>query len=789
MSKFAHLHVYTGYTNPEGVCDLRELAEKAQALGMEALAITDKNVMFGVPDFIRVCKCYKIKPIVGCEVTVGTEKDHHPIVLLCENMAGYENLVHLVSGAWLRSNGETPIVEFYSLKTHNEGLIALSGGPDSEINALLLSGDKEKAKAAVRWYRRNFGAENFFIELQSHGLPEESWLLSGLAELAKEMGVQTVATNAVHYVEKKDADFQSVRECIALGLTEGEYYGMGLPTDEYYLKSEEEMLDLFYGYEDAVTNAGKIAKRCACPDLFRWFSVPPFETPNGEPAAQFFREICRNGLEERLGWNLLPEHRARLEYELDVIEKSGAVDYFLFVWDTARYAKDNCISFGPGRGAAPGCLALYACGVTEIDPVKHGLIFERFMNPERTTMPDVDIDVATQDRRWLLSDLEKKYKHNREYMASVCCLNRGYSDGHALREICEALEIKKEEMYDKPVWLATEFVRTAEEEVLRGGVNVSSPRSIREKRIHRLSMLCDAFRRNGDLLRSVCRHACKIAILTIDETLDLIPLIRDKDGVVMTQYDKTALGWCGVLDMDFTPLDVLGMLDTATEIIQWKEPDFHLDAIDLADKDTFDMLRMGESESVFSFDSENGRNLLEESFPDSMTDLAAIYALDRPGTEDFIPDYLAAKLHPETVTYRTPALEPILKETGGVILYQEQIMEILHTLAGYSMGRADLVRRAIAKRMPEVLKMQREVFVYGSDGKDGLPAYDGCLKRGIEKETANAVFDDIEKYCCYAVCKAHAVPYALLAYRTAYLKCHYPEEWEAAVEKAETTDD
>lgn len=710
MNTFAHLHVYTGFTNPEGVCDIRDLVEKARENGMEALAITDKNVMFGVPDFIRTCERYNLKPIVGCEVTVGTADEHSPLVLLCEDMTGYKNLVRLVSDAWLQSAGGTPIVPLQALKKRSDGLIALSAGPEGEIAKALLSGEREKAVRAAVFYRCVFGPDGFYIELQDHGLQKEKELLPLLLELAKDTKLQTVATNAVHYVDKEDAELQKIRACIALGLSEQEYAGKGHQTDEYYLKSEEEMIKRFYGYEDAVTNAGKIAERCACPDLFRWFSVPPFRTPNGEHAGKYFRELCLNGLKERMGGVIPPEYKQRLEEEILYIRKMGYADYFLLIWDVVRYAKSVEITVGPGRGAATGCLALFACGVTEVDPIKHGLLFERFMNPERIALPDLDIDVAPRDRSALVRYLEEKYGEGRVF--SVCSLRTGCF------EIC----------------------------------------------------------------------GYKTAILT-DESVELIPLIRNEDGVGITQYERLGLERFGALDVNLLPLNVLGALDTAVKLIREKEPDFRLDAIDLKDKETFDMLCRGDSKSVFSFDSENWRNLLEESFPDSMADLAALYALDRPGTEDFIRKYLEAKLHPETVTYRTPELEPILKETGGGILYQEQVMEILHTLAGYSMAHTDFARRAFAKRMPEVLKQQREVFVYGSNEKDGLPACDGCLKRGIDEETANAVFDDIEKYCPYAFCKSHAVAYTLLAYRTAYLKCHYPEEWEAAVEKNEADED
>ncbi len=712
MNTFAHLHVYTGFTNPEGVCDIRDLVEKARENDMEALAITDKNVMFGVPDFIRACQRFNLKPIVGCEVTVGTADEHSPLVLLCENMTGYKNLVRLVSDAWLQSDGVTPVVPLQALKKRSDGLIALSAGPEGEIAKALLSGEREKAVRSAVFYRCVFGPDGFYIELQDHGLQKEKELLPLLLELAKDTKLQTVATNAVHYVNKEDAELQKIRACIALGMTEAEGAGTGLETDEYYLKHRVEMEYRFHGYEEAVKNAGKIAARCSgdlglFPDLV---SLPPFQTPNGEHAGKYFRELCLNGLKERLGGVIPPEYEQRLEEEILHIRKMGYADYFLLIWDAVQYAKSLGITVGPGRAAEPGCLALYACGVTEVDPIKHGLLFERFMNPERIALPDIDIDVAPRDRSALVRYLEEKHGEGRVF--SVCSLRTGYY------EIC----------------------------------------------------------------------GYKTAILT-DESVELIPLIRNENGVVITQYEGLGLERFGALDVNILPLNVLGTLDKAIRRIREKEPDFRLDEIDLADQETFDMLRMGKSESVFAFENESMRELLKKAFPNSMADLAAIYALDRPGTEDFIQEYLEAKLHPENVTYRTPELEPILKETGGVILYQEQIMEILRTLAGYSLAHADLVRRAIAKRMPEVLKQQREVFVDGGDGKDGLPACDGCLKRGIDKETANAVFDDIEKYCPYAFNKSHAVSYTLLAYRTAYLKCHYPEEWEAAVEKSAAADD
>lgn len=712
MNTFAHLHVYTGFTNPEGVCDIRDLVEKARENDMEALAITDKNVMFGVPDFIQACQRFNLKPIVGCEVTVGTADEHFPLVLLCEDMTGYKNLVRLVSDAWLQSDGLTPVVPLQALKKRSDGLIALSAGPEGEIAKALLSGEREKAVRAAVFYRCVFGPDGFYIELQDHGLQKEKELLPLLLELAKDTKLQTVATNAVHYVDKEDAELQKIRACIALGMTEAECAGTGLETDEYYLKHRVEMEYRFHGYEEAMKNAGKIAARCSgdlglFPDLV---SLPPFQTLNGEHAGKYFRDLCLNGLKERMGGVIPPEYEQRLEEEILHISKMGYADYFLLIWDAVQYAKSRGITVGPGRAAQPGCLALYACGVTEVDPIKHGLLFERFMNPERIALPDIDIDVAPRDRSALVRYLEEKHGEGRVF--SVCSLRSGYY------EIC----------------------------------------------------------------------GYKTAILT-DESVELIPLIRNENGVVITQYEGLGLERFGALDVNILPLNVLGTLDKAIRRIREKEPDFRLDEIDLADQETFDMLRMGKSESVFAFENESMRELLKKAFPNSMADLAAIYALDRPGTEDFIQEYLEAKLHPENVTYRTPELEPILKETGGVILYQEQIMEILRTLAGYSLAHADLVRRAIAKRMPEVLKQQREVFVDGGDGKDDMPACDGCLKRGIDKETANAVFDDIEKYCPYAFNKSHAVSYTLLAYRTAYLKCHYPEEWEAAVEKSAAADD
>lgn len=784
MNTFAHLHVYTGFTNPEGVCDIRDLVEQARENGMEALAITDKNVMFGVPDFIWTCEHYNLKPIVGCEVTVGTADEHSPLVLLCEDMTGYKNLVRLVSDAWLQSDGGTPIVPLQALKKRSDGLIALSAGPEGEIAKALLSGEREKAVRAAVFYRCVFGPDGFYIELQDHGLQKEKELLPLLLELAKETKLQTVATNAVHYVDKEDAELQKIRACIALGLSEQEYAGKGHQTDEYYLKSEEEMIKRFYGYEDAVTNAGKIAERCACPDLFRWFSVPPFRTPNGEHAGKYFREVCLNGLKERMGGVIPPEYKQRLEEEILHIRKMGYADYFLLIWDAVQYAKSAGIPVGPGRGPAPSCLALYACGVTEVDPVKYGLNSERFMNPERITTPDIDIDVAPQDRDRLIRYLKEKYGEERVF--PVCSLRTGYSEIHAIQEIGRVLGIEKKRIYDYLDEIGVNRHYFSIVSAIQDG-EVAYYRSIHrpDKRLDRLIRLVYDFYRRADynLLYSVGVHPCKLAILT-DETVDMIPLIKKEDGVVMTQYEKTwALKRFGALDVDFTPLNVLGTLDAADKRIREKEPDFRLDEIDLADQETFDMLRMGKSKSVFGFENESMQDLLKEAFPESMADLAALYALDRPGTEDFILEYLEAKRNSETVTYRTPALEPILKETGGLILYQEQVMDILYTLAGYSMSRADLARRAIANRMPEVLKLQREVFVYGSDKKDGLPACDGCLKRGIDEETANAVFDDIEKHCPYAFCKSHAVSYALLAYRTAYLKCHYPEEWEAAVKK------
>lgn len=792
MNTFAHLHVYTGYTNPEGVCDIRELVETAKDLGMKALAITDKNVMFGVPDFIRACKRFDFKPIVGCEVTVGTADERYDLVLLCENMTGYKNLVRLISDAWIESDGVSPVVTFDALDTHSEGLIALCARPDGKTNAPFLRGDKEKAKAAALRFRRIFGAENFFIELQSHGLPEENRLLSELAELAKEMGVQTVAANAVHYVYKTDAELQKIRACIALGLTEQEYAGEGLQTDEYYLKSEDEMIKCFYGYEDAVTNAGKIADRC-CGDLglFRdLVSLPPFQTPNGEHAGRYFQEICLTGLKERLGGVIPREYKQRLEEEILYIRKMGYADYFLLIWDAVRYAKSVGIPVGPGRGAAPGCLALYACGVTEVDPVKYGLLFERFMNPERVTIPDIDIDVAPRNGHVLIRYLEEKYGES--HVIPVCSLQTDYYSGFTLlEEIGRMLGIAGTLIYDfsdeiglwKRYFSISAAIKAGETERYRST-------HLPDERFDRLIELYNAFSRRADLCLLHLANALdyKIAIFT-DEITEMIPLIKNQDGVVMTQYDKTALDWCGALDENILPLNVLGTLDKAIRRIREKEPDFRLDTIDLADKETFDMLRMGKSESVFSFENESMRELLKEAFPSSMADLTALYALYRPGPDDYIQKYLETKRRPETVTYRTSELEPILKETCGIILYQEQVMEILHKLAGYSMAHADLARRAINKKRPDVLKKQRELFVYGSDGKDGLPACDGCLKRGIDKETANAVFDDIEKYCPYAFNKSHAVSYALLAYRTAYLKCHYPEEWEAAVEKNEAAED
>ena len=778
---FAHLHVHTEYSLLDGACRMERLLDAAKEMGQTAVAITDHGCMYGVVEFYKAAKKRGIQPILGCEVYVARrtrfdkvhelDGENRHLVLLCENETGYHNLLALVSKAWVEGFYSKPRVDLDLLREHHEGLIALSACLAGEIPRALTRGDYEGAREAALRYEGIFGRGNFYLELQDHGMAEQKRINPQLIRLSRETGIPLVATNDCHYIAPEDSRMHRVLLCIQTGRTIEDENAMEFGSEEFYFKSEEEMRALFPDVPEAADNTVKIAQRCQVELEFGKTKLPAFFTPDGSDNLEFFHRLCQEGLARRYGENPPQEYRDRLEYEIRVISQMGYVNYYLIVWDFIRYARSVGIPVGPGRGSGAGSLAAYCVGITNVDPMRYDLLFERFLNPERVSMPDFDIDFSDERRDEIIGYVVDKY--GADHVAQIVTFGTMAARG-ALRDVGRALNIpyNKVDQVAKLVPLSLGMtLDTAMKQSKELREKVEADPQVKE--------LWDMARKVEGMPRHASTHAAGV-VITDKPVMDYVPLSKNDDAVV-TQYTMTAIEELGLLKMDFLGLRNLSVIDHAEKLVRRREAGFSIEAAPEDDRAVFRMLSEGHSEGVFQLESPGMKRLLVQAQPACVEDLIAIISLYRPGPMQFIPQYLESRKNPESVHYRHPLLRPILEPTGGCIIYQEQVMQIFRDLAGYSLGRADIVRRAMAKKKHDVLEREREVFLHGQQREDGTWEVDGCLRRGVDQQTALELFKEIESFASYAFNKPHAAGYAVVAYQTAYLKCHYPCEYMAAL--------
>ena len=777
---FVHLHVHTEYSLLDGACRIERLLDRAKELGQEAVAITDHGNMYGVIDFYKAAKARGVKPIIGCEVYVAKrtrfdkvhelDGENRHLVLLCKDETGYKNLIAMVSKAWTEGFYSKPRVDFELLEQHHEGLIALSACLAGEIPRALSRNDYDGAKEAALRYQEIFGEGNFFLELQDHGLDEQHYVNPSIIKLSRETGIPLVLTNDCHYVLPEDHEMHHVLICIQTGKTLEDDDTLEFGSNEFYFKSEDEMRALFPEVPQAADNTVKIAERCNVELEFGKTKLPRFDTPGGDNL-NYFKTLCFVGLKRRYGEDPEQSLVDRLNYEIDVISSMGYVNYYLIVWDFIRYAKSVDIPVGPGRGSGVGSLAAYCVGITNVDPVRYGLIFERFLNPERVTMPDFDIDFSDERRDEIIQYVLEKY--GADHVAQIVTFGTMAARG-ALRDVGRAMAVPYNKVDQVAKQVPMELNMTLDE-ALRRSQGLRTQYETDEQ----VGALIDMARKLEGMPRHASTHAAGV-VITDRPVMEYVPLAKNDEAVV-TQFTMTAIEELGLLKMDFLGLRNLSVIDHAQKLIQQEQPDFDIEKIPDGDPETFQMLQRADSVGVFQFESGGMKRLLSQAEPESVEDLTAIISLYRPGPMQFIPMYVENRRHPEKVKYRHELLRPILEVTYGCIIYQEQVMQIFRDLAGYSLGRADIVRRAMSKKKHDVLEREGEIFLHGLKREDGTWEVEGCLKRGVDEPTAKELFREIQDFASYAFNKSHAAAYALVAYQTAFLKRHYPKEYMASL--------
>ena len=773
---FAHLHVHTEYSLLDGACRIKDLPKLVKEMGQTACAITDHGVMYGAIDFYRACKAEGIKPIIGCEVYVAPrtrfDKQHEfdsearHLVLLCENEEGYRNLSYLVSMAHVEGFYIKPRIDLALLREHSKGLIALSACLAGEIPRRLRSGSYEGAKEYALTLAEIFGPDHFYLELQDHGIREQAIVNQGILRLHEETGLPLVVTNDAHYLRKEDAYAHDVLLCIQTGKTVDDENRMRYEPQNFYLRTTEEMAALFPEYPEAVENTGKIAEMCNVEFTFGKYHLPEFKLPEGYDSFSYFKELCDKGYRERYGEGS-EALRRQLTYEQDMIEKMGFTDYFLIVSDFVRYARSVGIPVGPGRGSAAGSMVSYCLHITDIDPIPYSLYFERFLNPERVSMPDIDMDFGDTRRGEVVEYVRRKY--GEDHVAQIVTFGTMAARG-VIRDVGRALNMSYADCD-----VIAKLIPNALHITLDEAMKLSRELRERYESEEQVKKLIDTARALEGMPRHASTHAAGV-VITKDPVVDYVPLARNDDTIVC-QYTMVTLEELGLLKMDFLGLRNLTILDDAVKLIHEKEKSFTLSSIPDNDPDTYAMLQAGRTSGVFQLESSGMTGVCTSMKPESIEDLTAIIALYRPGPMDSIPRFIASKHDPKLVTYLHPSLEPILGVTYGCIVYQEQVIEIFRRLAGYSLGQADLVRRAISKKKAKQIEAERQAFIYG-DAQRGIA---GCVAGGIPAETAQAIYQDIYDFANYAFNKAHAVSYAVVAYQTAYCKCHYTKEYMAAL--------
>jgi len=773
---FAHLHVHTEYSLLDGACRIKDLPKLVKSMGQEACAITDHGVMYGVIDFYRACKAEGVKPIIGCEVYVAPrtrfQKQHEfdsesrHLVLLCENETGYRNLSYMVSMAHIEGFYIKPRIDLDLLREHHEGLIALSACLAGEIPRRLKAGNYDGAKEYALTLSEIFGPEHFYLELQDHGIRDQAIVNRGILRIHEETGLPLVATNDAHYLRKEDAAAHDVLLCIQTGKTVEDTNRMRYEPQNFYLRSTEEMAALFPDHPDAIENTVKIAEMCNVEFMFGKYHLPEFKLPPGYDSFSYLKKLCDEGYAERYGEGK-PEYRQQLEYEQNMIEQMGFTDYFLIVSDFVRYAKSVGIPVGPGRGSAAGSMVSYCLHITDIDPMQYALYFERFLNPERVSMPDIDMDFGDTRRGEVVDYVRRKYGD--DHVAQIVTFGTMAARG-VIRDVGRALNMTYADC-DVIAKLVPNALHITLDEALK------LSRELREKYEgdEQVKRLIDTAKALEGMPRHASTHAAGV-VITKDPVVTYVPLARN-DETIVCQYTMVTLEELGLLKMDFLGLRNLTILDDAVKMIREKEPSFTLDTIPENDPETYEMLQQGKTSGVFQLESSGITGVCVSLKPENVEDLTAIIALYRPGPMDSIPRFIASKHDPKLVTYLHPSLEPILSVTYGCIVYQEQVIEIFRRLAGYSLGQADMVRRAISKKKAAQIQKEKDTFIYG----DAERKIAGCVANGIPEQTAQAIYQDIYDFANYAFNKAHAVSYAVVAYQTAYCKRHYTKEYMAAL--------
>ena len=775
---FTHLHLHTEYSLLDGACRIEGLMQRVKALGQTAVAITDHGVMYGCVDFYKAAKKAGVKPIIGCEVYVATrtrfdkvnriDGSNH-LVLLCKNETGYKNLIKMVSAGFTEGFYNKPRVDHELLEEYHEGLICLSACLAGEIPQALLAGDYEKAKNLARYYEDLFGKGNYYIEIQDHRLDEQRTVLPLLVRLSRETGIPLVATNDAHYLEKEDSRMQHILICIQTNKTVNDDDVLEFGTDEFYVKSTDEMYELFSAWPEACENTNRIAEMCSFDFEFGVTKLPYFVAPDGMDNKEYFVKLCRDGLLRRYGADVPEDIRARLDYEISIIDRMGYINYYLIVFDFINYAKSQGIPVGPGRGSGAGSLAAYCVGITNIDPIKYNLLFERFLNPERVSMPDFDIDFCYERRQEVIDYVIRKY--GADHVAQIVTF-RTMAARAAIRDVGRVLDMP----YGTVDGIA-KLVPMEPKMTLTKALSISRELKARYDADPQVKELIDMSLKLEGMPRHASTHAAGV-VITREAADEYIPLATN-DGNPVTQFTMTTIEELGLLKMDFLGLRTLTVIDDAEKMIRKREPGFSMDAVPYDDQRVYAMLNAGETEGVFQMESGGMTQAVMGLQSKSLEDIIAIISLYRPGPMESIPTYIANRHNPGNVKYKTPQLEHILDVTNGCIVYQEQVMQICRELAGFSYGQADLVRRAMSKKKHDVMEKERQHFVHGNTEPGHECA--GCVANGISETVANAIFDDMSSFASYAFNKAHAAAYAVVAYQTAYLKRHYPREFMAAL--------
>ena len=780
MADFVHLHVHSEYSLLDGMSRIKDLPVRAKELGMKAIALTDHGVMYGAVDFYKECKKNDIKPIIGCEVYVaphsrfdkeaGRDNGYNHLILLAKNKTGYQNLSKLVSLSFVEGFYYKPRIDLEILEKYSEGLICLSACLAGSLSQAIIQGNMEKAEEIALWHKRVF-KDDYYIEIQHNGLRQQIMVNQKLIQLARKLDIPLVATNDAHYLKKEDSYFHEVLLCIQTGKRMSDEDRMRFETEEFYIKSPEEMADYFSEFPDAIENTVKIAEKCNYDFEFGVTKLPNYDVPEEYAThLDYFKDLCYKGIKKRYGENPSEEVMSRLEYEISVIEKMGYVDYFLIVWDYINYAKSVGIPVGPGRGSGAGSIAAYAIGITDIDPLKYGLLFERFLNPERVSMPDFDVDFCYERRGEVIEYVERKY--GKDHVSQIITFGT-MAARMVIRDVGRVLDYPYSETDKLAKMIPME-------------VHITIPKALEQNREFKelyesnpsVKQLIDIAIKLEGLPRQASTHACGI-VITKDPVDTYVPLYVN-DGNISTQYTMNLLEELGLLKMDFLGLRTLTVIsDTEKLVKQNRGIDVEYDK-DMNDPKVYKLWANGESIGIFQFESQGMTNFMKELKPDCLEDIIAGVSLYRPGPMDQIPRYIKGKQNPGHNVYTHPALEPILNVTYGCMVYQEQVMQIVRELAGYSLGRADLVRRAMGKKKLDVMAKEREYFINGQVDENGNVLVPGCVRNGIDKESANKIFDEMAEFAKYAFNKSHAAAYSVVSYRTAYLKTYYPEEFMAA---------